>query len=180
VSRRRRFKTCWQIVDDTLGVYTRAETLVHWSGAGVPGIFEVVVPDPPQAFADAPYDLHLPLFTSYGVRQFNVPAPPATPKLPSREHDRIAETAAIISECYAISILFSQIKALQVFWRPDPPPDARAAQHWLLQISGIHQQESIRAWDAERGTLLAEFGRGATISPSSRWSSTATRCGCCR
>jgi hypothetical protein len=143
---------CWRVVDDSQGVYSRDQTLIHWTGAGVPGDFEIVVTDPPADFV--PYPLHLQLYTNYGVRQFNIPAPPPLPKLPSTQQEVIAEAAHRISECYAISSLLSLIKALQVFWLPYPTPDE--SQHWQIQVNGLKQQDWIRAWDAERGTLLAE------------------------
>ena len=59
--------------------------LIHWTGAGVPGDFEIVVTDPPSDFV--PYPLHLQLYTNYGVRQFDVPAPPPLPELPSTEQE---------------------------------------------------------------------------------------------
>jgi hypothetical protein len=149
---------CWRVVDDPLGVYspTRAETLYYWTGAGVPGVFEVIVGAPPQTFADNPYELHLQLLTSYGTRQYNIPAPPVGPKLPSNQREVIAEAAYRISQCYAISSLLSLIKALQFQWLPNPPPILKVAQHWQVQVEGLTQNDWLRAWDAERGTLLGE------------------------
>ncbi|MBV9599613.1 MAG: hypothetical protein JOZ87_22515 [Chloroflexi bacterium] len=126
--------------------------LIHWTGAGVPGDFEIVVTDPPSDFV--PYPLHLQLYTNYGVRQFDVPAPPPLPELPSTEQEVVDEAAHRISECYAISSLLSRIKALKVFWLPYPAPGE--SHHWQVQVNGLNEQDWIRAWDAERGSLLAE------------------------
>jgi hypothetical protein len=152
---------CWRIVDDPAGVYNRTETLIHWTGAGVPGVFEIVVPNPPAAFAAAPYPLHLQVYTSYGVRQFDIPAPPPVPKLPSTQQEIIAEAVQRISECNAISSLIARIKALQVLWLPDPPPIFEPAQHWQIEVGGLTRGDWLHAWDAERGTPLAEVNAWA-------------------
>jgi hypothetical protein len=135
-----------------VSIRPRGRKLFITGPARVSRVFEVIVGAPPQTFADNPYELHLQLFTSYGTRQFNIPAPPVGPKLPSNQREVIAEAAYRISQCYAISSLLSLIKALQFQWLPDPPPILKVAQHWQVQVEGLTQNDWLRAWDAERGT----------------------------
>jgi hypothetical protein len=146
----------WRVIDDPQNAYSGVNARVEWSGVGVPGLFQVIVDSPPEPFADAPpYPLHLQFYTSYGVRQFNVPAPPPLPKPPPTNQGHIAWQAERISRCYTRSSLAALIKILQIGWLPDPQPDAPASRHWQIWVGGLAPENWLRAWDA-RGTLLAE------------------------
>jgi hypothetical protein len=157
----------WRIVDDTGGVYNGVDTRVEWSGVGIPGTFQVIVASPPESFAEAPYALHLQFYTSYGVRQFDIPAPPLVPKPPPTEQGRIAWDAAIISECYTQSSLIALIKILQIPWLGDPPEGVVSARHWQVLVDGLSPESALSAWN-EHGTLLAQVrpfgGRFAELS----------------
>nr|BFE87432.1 hypothetical protein GCM10020093_100330 [Planobispora longispora] len=148
-------QTTWRIVDDAQRVYTGPATLVRWTGSP-PGVFEIQVINPPEPFRSAPYPFRMRLFTSTGVREFEIPAPPPVPRPPETEEERIAEAAKRISDCYTFSTLLTRVKALQVFWLPTPQPVIRTAQHWLVAIRGLDGEDRVNVWDAHTRELLAE------------------------
>ena len=147
----------WRIVDDTTGVYRSSATRIHWTGAP-PGVFEVQVTHPPEPYRSAPAPFRMQLFTSFGVREFEIPAPPPMPKPPQTKAEQTAEAAERIANCYIYSSLLARVKALQVFWLPNPPPDGEldVAQHWQVLIRGLEAEHGIRAWEPEGRELLAE------------------------
>lgn len=149
---------CMGVVDDPQNMYDlrRENTLYHWTG--VPGTLEIDVKGPTESFAQNPYGLHLRMFTNFGTREFDFPAPRPTPKLPSTPSEVIMEAAERISQCYAISSLLARIKALQVFWAPYPQPEYKTHQHWQIRVENLSATDRIRAWDPEHGTVLAEVG----------------------
>ena len=148
-------QTTWRIVADPQGVYGDPATLVHWSG--VPGGFEVQVTQPAEPYRSAPYPMRFQLFTSMGVREFEIPAPPPVPRPPQTREEELAEAAERVSNCYIFSTLLTRVKALQVFWLPTPQPVLRAGQHWQVLVRGLREEERLRAWHAETGELLAEI-----------------------
>jgi hypothetical protein len=145
----------WRIVDDPAGYYAGPKTRVNWV-AGVPGAFEVTLGRPPGAFASARYGLRMQFFTSLGVREFRLPAPPPYPKPPATREEVIAEAAERISECYAKSSLIGLVKALQVYWLPMPQPDFKVGQHWQALVRGLSVEDRLVAWDADTRAALAE------------------------
>jgi hypothetical protein len=147
----------WRIVDDTTGVYRSPATAFHWTGAP-PGVFEVQVTHPPEPYRSAPVPFRMQLFTSFGVREFEIPAPPPMPKPPQTKEEQIFEEAERINNCYIYSTLLTRVKALQVFWLPNPPPEreVEVGQHWQVLIRGLGLDEQIRAWEPETRELLAE------------------------
>lgn len=145
----------WRIIDDPAGVYRGLKTRVHWTG-NPPGAFEIEVDQPPDPFASAPYPFRMQLFTSYGVREFEIPAPPPVPKRPTTQREVIFEEAERISECYVFSSLLNIVKALQVHWLPMPTPDLKVGQHWQALVRGVGPEERVSAWNAVTRDLLAE------------------------
>lgn len=150
-------QTTWRIVDDRQGVYTGASTLIHWTG-GPPGVFEFQLTQPHDPFASAPYALRMQLFTSVGVREFEIPAPPRLPRPPQTRQEQLDAAAERISSCYIFSTLLTEVKALQVLWRPNPPPLLKVAQHWQILVRGLERGDQLSAWNAQTRELLAETG----------------------
>jgi hypothetical protein len=145
----------WRVINDRHGVYTGPATQVYWTG-NPPGVFEIKLTHPREPFASAPHAFHIQLFTSVGVREFVIPAPPRLPRPPQTEEERIFEAAERISECYASSSVLAQIRALQVFWLPRPADDVSTGQHWQVLLWGVEPRRQVRVWNAETGELLAE------------------------
>lgn len=145
----------WRIIDDPAGVYRGLKTRVHWTG-NPPGAFEIEVDQPPEPFASAPYPFRMQLFTSYGVREFEIAAPPPVPKRPMTQREVIFEEAERVSECYVFSSLLNIVKALQVQWLPRPTPDLKAGQHWQALVRGVGPEDRVSAWNAQTRELLAE------------------------
>ncbi|WP_406182385.1 hypothetical protein [Streptomyces canus] len=143
----------WRVFDDPQGVYAGPHTRVYWGG--VPGAYEVTVSEPPEPFASAPYPFRFQMFTSAGVREFEIPAPPAVPKLTPEE--QFWEEAERINNCYIFTSLIHLIKALQVFWLPRPAEGGMPGQHWQVRIEGLESQDTIRVWNPDSGQLLAEL-----------------------
>jgi hypothetical protein len=153
-----------EIRDDPDGVYSAAfgpqfsvtgsYTEIGWS---IPGYFEVLVSNPPDTFQDHPYELHVRFFTSGGVRQFAIPAPPARVHLTREEvvQEALREAAWRLNNCYIHAHLFPTIKGLHVKWIPDPPPDAEVGQHWQIYVQGLDQGRQVTAWDQSTGRKLA-------------------------
>lgn len=141
------------VIDDPGGIYGGAATRIHWIG-GVPGTFEIQVDNPPEPFASAPYPLRLRFFTSVGVREFEIAAPPPVPKPPTGREAAIAEDAKRISECYVFSSLLTMVKALQVKWLPMPQP--RFGQHWQVLVQGLSAEDRLVAWNVDTREVLAE------------------------
>jgi hypothetical protein len=150
-------QTTWRIVDDRQGVYTGASTLIHWTG-GPPGVFEFQVTQPHDPYASVPYALRMQLFTSVGVREFEIPAPPPLPRAPQTPKEQLDAAADRVSNCYIFSTLLTEVKALQVRWRPNPPPVLKVGQHWQLLVRGLHRRDQLNVWNAETREALAEIG----------------------
>jgi hypothetical protein len=146
----------WQLLADLQGVYAGPRALTHWSG--IPGSFDVEVTDPPPAFAQAPYPFRLRFFTSFGVREYAIPAPPPPPAPPATEQEVIALEAARISECYIFTSLIDIVKALQVVWIPDPPDGSEVTQHWQIVVDGLRATDRVHVWNGDTGEPLAEAG----------------------
>jgi hypothetical protein len=121
-------------------------------------VFEIEVDDPPEPFASTPYAFRMQLFSSYGVREFEISAPPPMPRKPTSQREIIFEEAKRISECYVFSSLLNIVKALQVHWLPMPTPGLRAGQHWQALVGGIGPADRVFAWNGDTGELLAEVG----------------------
>lgn len=145
----------WRIIEDIHKVYNGSSTRVRWTG--IPGIFEVEVHQPPEPFASSPTPCRIQFFTSAGIREFEIPAPPPRPKPPATLQEQLDEAAERIANCYIYSFLLTMVKALQVFWLGNPPRDEmRVGQHWQIVVHGLGTEDRIRAWNADTRTVLAE------------------------
>ena len=145
----------WRIIDDEQGVYRGRKTRVHWD-TWPSEVFEIIVEDPDEPYASNPYPFRFQFFTSMGVREFEIPAPPPMPKPPVTREEQINAAAERISRCYIFSSLISRIKALQVLWLPRPQPVAEVGQHWQVLVHGLKADDRLIAWDVDRREVLAE------------------------
>jgi hypothetical protein len=147
-----------EIIDDERGVYTSQYTRFDYTN--VPGRLTVTVTNPPDAtlFKTQPYALKVRFLTSGGAKLFTIPAPPLYPVPPTdpeaRRQQDIAINAWRINHCYWKQNLLTMVKALQVFWLPRPQ-ERGFAQHWLVRIGGLAEQDTITAWNGETGRQLA-------------------------
>src|SRR5262249_38727226 len=72
------------------------------------------------------------------------------------QREQVEFTNWRINNCFWKQNLFTNVKALQVFWLPRPGPDRQIGQHWLVRVAGLAVNDSIIAWDGERGRRLAQ------------------------
>jgi len=152
--------TVYEVVNDELGVYQDPYTEYRQiSVPGIPGLVEVMLKgstiqkDRYNRFATAPYPLRLRFFTNAGVREFEFAAPPVYKDY----RETTAQAAERINNCKRLGHDLVTIKYLELLWRIDPPPDARAAQHWEIFVSGLEPGRKSKIWNLDSGILLGEF-----------------------
>jgi hypothetical protein len=149
----------FNIIDDINGVYTSDNTRIEYSNA--PGRLVVTVREPPDStgFKEHPYPLKIRFLTSGGAKLYTILAPPLFPVPPTDPEEIRRQQAEFIqwkvNNCYWKQSLLTRVKALQVLWLPNPSPDSRIAQHWLVRIIGLALGDIITAWDGETGRRLA-------------------------
>jgi hypothetical protein len=108
------------------------------------------------AYTLAPYPCRVMVWTTQGVRFFDLGIMPAPPAPPAPE-ERIA---AVLRNC---------IKAHDQFWRGrfnpkwriDPPPDAEVLHHWEVSVTGLLEGDRLELLGRDGGTFASVRGTRA-------------------
>jgi hypothetical protein len=149
----------FQVLNDPLGIYEDpASEYSEVYVPGIPGLVEVklesfTVRKPGlTGFAGAPYPLRLRFFTNGGVREYQFDAPPALQDYA----ESVAQAAARISSCKALSASLVLRKYLEIIWLGNPPTDVggNVAQQWDVHVYGLAAGRTVSVWNGESGRVL--------------------------